>query len=230
MSHWGIPPRLSWLRCLISCLFESFSGVLMFILGHTPSFFVLCLASFFGFFGTHPDHSLVLALTLLQYSLGFYPSSVLAQTILRYSSRPFSDTHLDSTHFSVLAQILLRYSPRFHPFLVLSRTFFRYSPGFYLFPGTRPDPSSVLTWIPPFFGTHPDPSPILTRILPLFSTHPDTISSPASCLDFLGFSGTHSDLIHFPSIYFDLVSEFPDLFQHRAWFPLVFSSIMSRFL
>ena len=131
----------------------------MFILGHTPSFFVLCLASFFGFFGTHPDHSLVLALTLLQYSLGFYPSSVLAQTILRYSSRPFSDTHLDSTHFSILSQILLRYSPRFYPFSVFTRILplSRYSPGPFF--GTHLD-STLFRYSPgPFSDTHPDSTP-----------------------------------------------------------------------
>ena len=105
-------------------------------------------------------------------------------------------------------------------FSVLSRTLLRYSP-----------------W--PFFGTHldftlfqysPDPSPILTQILPHFDTRSNTISSPASCLDFLRFFGTLPDLIHFPSVYSGLVSESPDLFQHHVWFPLVFSSIMSRFL
>ena len=174
--------------------------------------------------------------------------------------------------FSVLSRTLLRYSPGFYSFpdtrpdhsSILALTLFRYSPRFYQILGTRSDPSPVLPWIPPFFstlsdpfsiftrilplswyspwpffGTHldftlfqysPDPSPILTQILPHFDTRSNTISSPASCLDFLRFFGTLPDLIHFPSVYSGLVSESPDLFQHHVWFPLVFSSIMSRFL
>ena len=92
------------LRCLISCLFKSFSGVLMFILGHTPSFLA----------------SPVLARTLLQYLPRFDPPSVSYSpvlawiwSLLRYSPEPFSGTHSESS--------LLRYSPGFYPFLVLAR-------------------------------------------------------------------------------------------------------------
>ena len=100
------------LRCLISRLFKSFSGVLMFILGHTPSFFVLlCLASFFGFSGTRLDPSPVFAWTIFRYSPEFYP-------------------------FPVLAWILpFQYSPGFFLFLVLARIlpFFGTRPKFTLF-------------------------------------------------------------------------------------------------
>ena len=56
------------------------------------------------------------------------------------------------------------------------------------------------------------------------------ISSPTSCPDFLGFSGTCPNLIPFPLVYFRIVSKSPDLFQHHVQFPLVFSRIVSRFL
>ena len=133
----------------------------MFIPGHTSSFFVLlCLASFvFRFFGTRPDPFAVLTRIL---------------SLSRYSPRPFSDTHHDSTSFPVLTQTLLWYSPWFYPF-----------------PSTRPDriPSLVLTRILPFFGTCPDTilsildspvlAPIQSPICFIFSdTHPDTISFP----------------------------------------------------
>ena len=147
----------------------------MFILGHTPSFFVLlCLASFFGFFGTLPDPSPVLARILLvsryspgpffdtrpdpfpiltwilpnsRYSLRPFSSTPLDSTLFRYSVRPFFDIHQDSTSFLVLALTLFRYSPGFHPFSVLTRPFsdthpnstpFRYSPKYDLFSGLMP--------------------------------------------------------------------------------------------
>ena len=136
----GIPFRLLWLRCLISCLFKSFSGVLMFILGHTPSFFMLlCLASYFlGF--------LVLARIL---------------PLSRYSPRTFSDTRPGIYPFSVLAHNLLFSG------ICLNSTIFQYLLGYDLFFGTIPNTiffvldSPILTQIRSpvclvFSGTRPD--------------------------------------------------------------------------
>ena len=98
----------------------------MFILGHTPSFFVLlCLASFFGFSGTHLDSTLFLVLT---------------QTLFRYSPGLFSGTRSDP--FPVLARTLFRYSPGFYPFLgtrpdTISSP--ALCPDFLGFSSTRPD-------------------------------------------------------------------------------------------
>ena len=176
----------------------------MFVLGRTPSFFVLlCLASFYGFFGTRP-------------------------TPFWYSPKPLFNTCPNL--FPVLARTLLQYSPEFDPFPVLARI----QP----FSGTLPDPFPVLTWIlilsrySPryFFSTCLDPSSVLTRILSLFGTRQDMISSPTSCLDFLGFSGTCPDLIHFPLVYSSIVSESPNNFKHSVQFPLVFSGIVFKFL
>ena len=167
----------------------------MFILRHTPSFFVLlCLTSFFSGF-------LVLAYiwSLLQYSLGYDPFCL-----------GFSGTCLDSIpHLSHI----LQYSPRYD-----------------LFFGTRPNSIPCLSCILRysliynlFFGTCPNTilsvldSSILARIrssicLVFFGTSPNIISSPASCLDFLGFSDTRLDLIPFPLVYFGIVSGSLDLF------------------
>ena len=128
----------------------------MFVLGHTPSFFVLlCFASFFfGFSDTRLHPSPVLTRTILQYSPRFDPFPVLVRTLLRYLPGPFSSTHLDSTPFPVLARTLLQYSPRYD-----------------LFSGTY---SNTILFILD--------SPVLARIrspvcLLLSSTRPDTISS-----------------------------------------------------
>ena len=127
----GHSPFFSPLVTFLSCptrayplSFHLVSGVLMFILGHTPSFFVLlCLASFSGFSRTSPDHSSILT-KILPFS-----GTRLNSTLFRYSSGPFFSTRLDST--------LLRYSPEPFSSTRPSSTLFRYSPGFY--------PSSVLT-------------------------------------------------------------------------------------
>ena len=168
----------------------------------------------------------------------FNPFSVLSRTLSRYSPVPFLDTLPDpflvlDGPFSgtrrnpspVLARTFLRYSPRFYlsryspdHFPVLARTLFWYSPE--PFSGTLPEPFPVLTQILPlsqdslryFSNTRLDPSPVLTRILPLSGTRLDMISSMALCPDFLGFSGTHSDLIHFPLVYSSIVSGSPSLF------------------
>ncbi|WJZ99862.1 hypothetical protein VitviT2T_018274 [Vitis vinifera] len=168
----------------------------------------------------------------------FNPFSVLSRTLSRYSPVPFLDTLPDpflvlDGPFSgtrrnpspVLARTFLRYSPRFYlsryspdHFPVLARTLFWYSPE--PFSGTLPEPFPVLTQILPlsqdslryFSNTRLDPSPVLTRILPLSGTRLDMISSLALCPDFLGFSGTHSDLIHFPLVYSSIVSGSPSLF------------------
>ena len=161
----------------------------MFILGHTPSFFVLlCLASFFWvfrywpgfylfryspkpFFGTRPNPSPVLARIWPFSGTCPDPSPELAQTFFRYLPRfyPFPGTRPDPSF--VLARTFLRYSLGFYPSPVLVWTLFRYSPR--PFSGTRPDctPFSVLArtlfWYSfgPFFGTCPNLIPRLYRIL-----------------------------------------------------------------
>ena len=165
----------------------------MFILGHTPSFFVLCLASFFGFFGTHPDHSLVLALTLLQYSLGFYPSSILAQTLLRYLPGPFFGTRPNP--FLMLTWILpiSQYSLRSFFGTPLDSTLFWYSLG-------------------PFFGIHPDSTsfPVLAQTLLRYS------------LGFHPFSVLTRTLLRYsPEFYpFSVLTRKRSLLQHHAWISL----------
>ena len=164
------------------------------------------------FSGTRPDPTFpVLAwISTFRHSPRFYPFPVLTRTLLWYSpGSHFSSTLLDPT-FSVLARIPpFRYLHRSHIFGTRSdSTFSRYSPGPSLvlaqistfltlawilpFPGTRPDPSLVLSRIPPFSGTHPD--------FHLSGTHPDSTFS-GTCLDFYfsdtspdpTFSGTHLD-------------------------------------
>ena len=119
------------------------------------------LARILPFPDTHPDPSPVLIrIPPFRYSPGF----------LLFSHSPgchLSGTHLDP--FPILARIPpFWYSPGSHlfntlpdpTFSVLARisTFptlsqillFRHSLGFLPFPGTHPDPSSILTQIPPF--------------------------------------------------------------------------------
>ena len=175
----------------------------MFILGHTPSFFVLlCLASFFGFSNTRSDST--------------FPSTCPDSTFFRYLSEPFSDTHPNSTPFPTLIRTLSQYSSwpflgtRLDPFpalawtlFVLSRTLLWYSPGPSLvlaepFPGTSPDPYPVLArtifWYSPEFylfryslGFYP--FPILTQIQSLLRYSP---RYDPFCLEFFG---TCPDLI-----------------------------------
>ena len=173
----------------------------MFILRHTPSFFVLlCLASFFGFFSTRLDLSLVLSQTIFQYLPEFYPfpgtrsdpSLVLAWIL------PFFDTRSDPS--SVLAWILplFWYSPGpfpgtcLDPFPVLTQTLLRYQPRFYPFPGTRLYSFLVLTrtllryslGFYLFPGTRPYPSLVLARNLPLsrYSPVPFSGTRPESTI------------------------------------------------
>ena len=111
---------------------------------------------------------------------------------------------------------ILGHAPSFFVLLCLASFFwvFKYSPEFYPFPGTRPDPSPVLTRILflylsgfyPFLGTCLDPSPVLTRILflylpgfyPFLGTCLDpslvlTRILPLSWYSSGPFSGTHPD-------------------------------------
>ena len=160
----------------------------MFILGHTPSFFMLlCLPSFLG--------SLVLARTLsgtrLDSTLSWYspgPFSILARIL------PFFGTRLDP--FPVLVQILpfFRYEPEHFPgtslntFPVLARILpfsstrpdpFRYSPEFYLFLVL----TQTLSWYSPWFYPFPVLAQTLFRYLP----------KHFSCTGLDHFSGTHLD-------------------------------------
>ena len=166
----------------------------------------LCGYSPRPFFGTSPDSTflalarilpfLVLAWTFLwysprfppfRYSLGFYPSSVLARI----------------STFPALSQILHFLGTHPDPSPVLARIPpFWYSPGSHL-SGTCPDPTfpvlaristfSALAQILPFPSTHSDPSYVLARIPPFRY-------SPGSTLlrYLLGFhfSGTCLDFYH----------------------------------
>ena len=164
----------------------------MFVLGHTPSFFVLlCLASLFGFSGTHLNLFPVLTWTSFRYSPEPFfgtrtdPFPVLAWTLFRYSPGPFSNTHPNSTPFSVLAWILLRYLLEPFSDTHLDSTPFRYSSRYDLFSGTRLD--TILFVLD---------SPILARILSLI---------------YLVFSGTRSNMIS--SL---VLAQIRSLLQHRA--------------
>ena len=70
-------------------------------------------------------------------------------TLSRYSPGPFSGTRPDPT-FLVLTRTLLRYSLGFHLFGTCPDSTFPALARILPFPGTLQDPSSVLTWIPPF--------------------------------------------------------------------------------
>ena len=204
----------------------------MFILGHTPSFFVLlCLASFFRFSGTRPNPFPVLTrtfsdtcpnFTLFRYLPGFYLFGTRPDfTLLQYSPGfHFFGTHPDS--FPVLIRIL-----------PLSR----YLPG--PFSSTHSDSFPVLTrilpfsrYLPgPFSSTHPNSTPFLVLVWTLlrysprafFGTHSDTVLSVLDspvltwirspiCLVFFD---TRSDTISYPVSFLDF---------------LIFSSIASGFL
>ena len=174
------------------------------LLRYLPGFLLFWYSPGSNLSGTHPDPSSVLArIPPFWHSPGFQPFSVLARSFFGTSPDSTFLALARILPFPVLARTFLWYLPGFHLSLVLVQiSTFWHSPGFYLssvlaristFPVlARISTFLALAQILPFPGTHPNPSPILTQIPPfqyspgfhLFGTRLATFLALARILPF----------------------------------------------